>query len=304
MQNYAGVVWAAATGAPRIPQYIAQVRDFYACRWRLLDRKNMTSDRVYEQSNSSPQGTSMGWAEISLLPQNPWGGSQIAGFSGHMPNTLECPDHRMGVPSSTQMFQFASSSLSSALSPSVSSSNPTPVHAQPDGTPYLTGNCGSPIIDPGNTQMDIDYDNVNQDHHPADPGRGSTSTAVDIPLNSAGAHSPARFSVPPNPSHDLPPADAPIPNNTNLHPNLPNIGVEAPCVTPPLPVSVLPILPDHDEGVAHHGPIPSIPETLVLEEATTPVSSSRSESATSTKPKRGKNGGNYKLSSSLPVTLE
>ena len=261
----------------------------------------MTLDRAHEQSISSPQGSSTTRAEVPLLLQNLWHNSQIAGFSGHMPTTLECSDHRMGAPSSsTQMFQFTSSSLSSALSPSISSSNPTQIHLQPDGTPsYLTGSCCSPTIDPGNTN--IDYDDVNLDHHPADLDREAASTVIDIPLNFVGAHSPVHFPVPPGPSSELPPANIPVPNNAHSHVNLPNIEVEAPCVTSTLPISVPPMSPAHDEAIAHHIPVPSIPETLVLGEVTTPESS---ESVTSAKPKRGKNGANYKLSSSLPVTLE
>lgn len=279
--------------------------DIHVCRWRLLDRKNTTSDRTYEQSDCSPQGASMGWAEVSLLPQDLWHGSQIAGFSGQIPNTLECANRPMGAPSSpTQMFRFVSSSLSSALSPSASSSGPTPIHLQPDGAPsYLTGNCGNPVINPGNTPMDIDYDGVNQDHHPADPDRRSTSGVIDIPLNSVGAHSPARFSVPPNPSHELPPANVSIPNNVHSHPNLPSIEAEVSCITSALPASVPPLLSAHDEATVHCGPIPCIPETLVLEEATTSASP-EPEPGTSAKSKRAKNGANYKLSSSLPVTLE
>ena len=286
-------------------QYMIRVFDIYAYRWRLLDRKNMTLDCAYEQSNSSPQGASTGRTELPLLSHNLWHSSQTAGFSGHMPTTLECSDHRMGVPSSTQMFQFASSSLSFALSPSVSSSNATPMHLQLDGAPsYLTGNCGSPAINPGNTPMDIDYDNVDQDHHPVDPDRGVTVTITDVPSNPVRAHSPIRFSVPPNSSNDHPLADGSIPNNPYSHANVPSIEVEVPYVTSTPPVSVPQILSAHDEAIAHCVPVSSIPETLILEEATTPVSSSRSESATSAKPKRGKSGINYKLSSSLPVTLE
>jgi len=264
----------------------------------------MTLDRTHEQSNSSPQGSSTARAEPPLLLQNLWHDSQIVGFSGHMPTTLECSDHRMGAPSSsTQMFRFASSSLISALSPSVSSSNQTRIHLQPGGAPpYLTGNCGSPTINPGNT--DIDYDNVNLDHHPADPDREATPTVIDIPLNFAGPHSPVRFPVPPNSSSELPSANIPVPNNARPHGDLPNIEVEVPCVTSTLPASILPMSSAHDEEISHHVPVPSIPEILVLGEATTPDSSSISEPATSTKPKRGKNGANYKLSSSLPVTLE
>ena len=290
----------------RCAQKIANILfecDIYACRWRLLDRKNMTSDHTHEQSNSSPQGSSTTRAEASLLLQNLWHDSQIVGFSGHMPTTLECSDHRMGAPSSsTQMFRFASSSLSSALSPSISSSNQTQIHLQPDGTPsYLTGSCGSPTINPGNT--DIDYENVNLDHHPADPDREATPTVIDIPLNFVGAHSPVRFPVPPNSSSELPSANIPVPNNVHSHGDLPNIQVEVPCVTSTSPASIPPVLSAHDEEISRRVPVQSIPEILVLGEATTPESSI-SEPATSTKPKRGKNGANYKLSSSLPVTLE
>src|SRR5258708_14428039 len=117
-----------------------------------------------------------------------------------MPAAIDS-DHRMGASSSSRpMFQFASSSLSSALSPSVSSSDPTPVHLQPDRTPqYL---CRSPAIEPGSAPMDIDYDDINQDHHPADPDRVSIPTAVDIPLNSVETHSPACFAVLHNSSND------------------------------------------------------------------------------------------------------
>ena len=267
----------------------------------------MTLDRAYEQSNRSPQGASTGWAEVPLLPQHIWHDSQSTGFSGRMPTTLGCSDPCMGVPSSpTPMFQFASSSLSSALSPSVSSSNPSPIHLQKDGAPlYLTRNCGSPDTDRGNSPMpiDIDYDNnVSQDHHPSDLDQGSTSAVIDIPLDSAGGHSPVRFSIPANPTNQLPPASGSIPNNAHSHANLPN--VEVSCVTsaPPAPVPPIPLA--HDVVIAHRGLVPSIPETLTLEESTTPAPSSRSELATPAKPKRGKNGANYKLSSSLPVNLE
>jgi len=277
---------------------MARVCDICACRWRLLDRKNMTLDRAHEPST--------GWAEIPLLPQNLWHNPQTVTFSGHMPTSLECSDHRMGVPSSsTPRFQFASSSLSSALSPSVSSSNPSPMHLQPGGaTSYLITNCGSPVINPGNSPMDIDYENVIQDRHPADPDRGTTPTAIDVQINSVGAQPPVGFSVSPNSPDELPPANVSIPDNTHPHPNIPNIEVDVPCVTPTLPISVPPMSPAHDVAIAHHGPVHSIPETLVLEEATTPVPSSGPEPAISAKTKRGRNGTNYKLSSSLPVTLE
>jgi len=263
----------------------------------------MTLDRAYEQSNPSPQGTSTGWAEVPLLSHSLWHGSQTAGFSGHMPTTLQCPNHRAGVPSSsTPMFQLASSSLSSALSPSVSSSNPSPIHLQPDGAPpYLTGNCGSPSLNPGNSPMDVDHDNVNRDCHPTDPDRASTSTIFDMPLNPVGPHSPARFSVPPNPINGLPPANGSIPNNAHSHTNPPS--VEA-CPTSVLAVSVPPMSSARDVATVHCGPVPSIPQTLVLEESTTPVPPSRSEPGTSAKSKRGKGGANYKLSSSLPVNFE
>lgn len=263
----------------------------------------MTLDRAYEQSNSSPQGTSAGQAEVPLLPHNPWHGSQPSEFSGHMPTPFECPDHRMGTTSSPiQMFQFASSSLSSALSPSVSSSNPTPMYLRPDCAPlYLTGTCGSPAVNRGSTLAEIDYDDVSQDHHLADPDRGATSAVIDIPLNPTGACSPVRFSVPPNPSSELPPANVSIPNNAHSHVNLPDIGVEAPCISSTLPLSIPQISSVHDEPIACCVPIRSIPETLVLEEATIPVSFSKSGSASPAKPKRG---NSYKLSSSLPVTFE
>lgn len=263
----------------------------------------MTLDRAFEQSNSSPQGSSAGRAEVPLLPHNLWHGSQSSGFSGHLSATFECPDHRMGATSPPmQMFQFASSSLISALSPSISSSDPAPMHLQQDGAPlYSAGNCGSPTINQGNIPAEIDYDHVNQDHHLADPDRGAASTVIDIPLNPVGAHSPVRFSVPPNPSSELPPANVSIPNNPHSCFNLPNIEVEIPCLTPPLPLSVPPISSAHDETTAHCVPVRCIPETLVLEEATTLVSSSKSGSAVPAKPKRG---NTYKLSSSLPVTLE
>jgi len=266
----------------------------------------MTLDRAYEQSNHSPQGASTGWAEIPLLPQHLWHDSQSAGFSGHTPNTLGCSDPCVGVPSSSApMFRFASSSLNSALSPSVSSSNQSPIHLRKDGAPpYLTGNCGSPELNPGSSPIDIDYDNVNQDHHPTDPDRGSASIVIDMSLNSVGAHSPIRFSVPPNPTNQLPPANGSIPNNAHSHANLPSVEVEVPCVTSTLPTPVSPISPPHDVAIGCCGPVPSIPETLTLEEFITPVPSSRSESATSAKLKRGRNGANYKLSSSLPVNHE
>ena len=289
--------------------------DIYVCRWRLLDRKNMTLDRAHEQSSSSPQCTSTGWAGIPLLSQNLWHDSQIARFSGHMPTTMGRSDPCINVPSaSAPMFQFASSSLSSALSPSVLSSNRSPIHLQKDGAPsYMTGNCGSPRLDLGNPQVDVDYDDVNQDHHPTDPDRGSTSGVIDIPLNSAGAHRPVCFPVPPKPTNELPSANGSIPNNARPHANLPNVDVEMSCVTSApvfpaavdmLPVSVPPMSPAHDVDMAHCGPVPSIPETLTLEESSTPGPSSRSESGAFVKPKRGKNGANYKLSSSLPVNIE
>ena len=266
----------------------------------------MTLDRAHGQSTSGPQGAPTGWAEIPLLPQNLWHNSQTATFSGHMPTSLECSNHRMGVPSSPPpRFQFASSSLSSALSPSVSSSNQSPMHLQPEGAPsYLTANCGSPVINPGNSPMDIDYENVIQDRHSADPDRGTTSAVIGVQMNSVEAQPPVRFSVPPNPPNEPPPANVSIPDNTHSHPNLPNVEMEDPCVTPTLPVSVPPMSPVHDVAIAHHGPVHSIPEILVLEEATTPVPSPGSEPATSAKTKRGRNGTNYKLSSSLPVTFE
>jgi len=263
----------------------------------------MTLDRAYEQSNHSPQGAATGWAEIPLLPQHIWNDSQSAGFSGHTPTTLGCPDHCVGVPSSSApMFRFASSSLNSALSPSVSSSNLSPIHPQKDcAPPYLTGNCGSPELNPGSSPIDIDYDNVNQDHLPTDPDRGSASIVIDMPLNTMGAHSPIRFSGPPNPAHQLPPANGSIPNNTHSHANPPHIDVEVSCGISALPTSVSPISPVHDLTIGRCGPVPSIPETLTLEEFITPTPSSRSEPA---KTKRGKNGTNYKLSSSLPVNHE
>lgn len=260
----------------------------------------MTSDRTFEQSTSSPQGSSTGWAEIPSLPQNIWHNSQTTAFSGpgHVPTTLDS-DHRMGVPSSSPpMFQFASSSLSSALSPSVSSSNPTPAHLQLDGPPqYLPGNCGSPVIEPGNSPMDLDYDSINQDHHPADPDQGSISAIADIPLDSVGTHSPICYSVPQNPPNEHPSENVSTPNNTHSHTNHPNLEEEVPCVASTLSVSIPPMS-------SVHGPGPAIPETLVLEEAPGPLPSPGSELVASTKSKRGKQGFNYKLSSSLPVTLE
>jgi hypothetical protein len=170
----------------------------------------------------------------------------------------------------------------------------------------MTGNCGSPRPDPGNPQVDVGYDDVNQDHHPADPD-------IDIPLHSAGAHRPVCFPVPQKPTNELPSANGSVPNNTHPHANLPNVDVEMSCVTSApvfpaavdmLPVPVPPTPPAHDVDMAHCGPVPSIPETLTLEESSTPGPSSRSESGASAKPKRGKNGANYKLSSSLPVNIE
>ena len=302
VRSYRGAVWAAATGTSRALQYTAQVRDIYARRWRLLDRKNMTLDRAYEQSNQSPQSVVTGWAEIPLLPQHIWHDSQSAGFSGHTSTALGCPDPCVGVPSSAPMFRFASSSLNSALSPSVSSSNLSPIHLQKDcAPPYLTGNCGSPELNPGSSPIDIDFDNVNQDHPPTDPNRGSASIVIDMPLTSVGAHPSIRFSGPPNLAQQLPPANGSIPNNAHSHTNLPNIDVDVSCVSSALPTSVSPTLPAHDLAMGRCGPIPSLPETLTLEEFITPAPSSRSESA---KPKRGKNGANYKLSSSLPVNHE
>jgi hypothetical protein len=259
----------------------------------------MTSDLTFEQSTPCPQGSSTGWGEVPLLPQNIWQNPQIAAFSGpgHMST------HRMGVLSSSRpVFQFASSSLSSALSPSVSSSNPTPVHLQPDRTPqYL---CGSPIIEPGSAPMDMDYDDINQDHHPADPDRGSISTVVDIPLNSVETHSPACFAVLQNSSIEHPSENVSIPNNAHSHANQPNLEVEVPSVASALSVSAPPVSSVHDMPAANYTPGTAIPETLVLEEAPDPLSSPRSEPVASTKSKRGKQGFNYKLSSSLPVTIE
>lgn len=261
----------------------------------------MTSDHTLEQSTSSPQGNSIGWGEVSLLPQNIWNNSQAAGFSGpgQMSNTL-CPDRRMGVPSSSPpIFQFASSSLISALSPSISSSNPTPVRFQSDGAPqYSPGNCGSPSIDPGNAPADIDYDSINQDHLPADPEPCSISTVVDIPLNSVETHSPACFPAPRDSSNEHPSENGSIPNDAHPHAN--HLNLEVSCAAPTLSVSISPMSSAHDVVVANRT---AIPETLVLEEAPGPVPPSRSEPLASSS-KRGKQGFNYKLSSSLPVTLE
>lgn len=264
----------------------------------------MTSDPTFEQSTSSPQGGSAGWGEVPLLPQNIWHNSQTTGFSGprHMPTTLGS-DHRMGVPSpSPPMFQFTSSSLSSALSPSVSSSNQTPVHLQPDGTPqHLPGNCGSPVIDLRNAPGDIDLNNVNQDH-PVDPDRGSISTIVHISLNSVGTHSPDCFSVPQISSNEHRSENVSIPNNAHSRANHPNLEVDVPCVASTLSAPVPPVSSVHDIDMTNHTPGPAIPETLVLEEAPGPLPPSGSEPVASSK--RGKQGFNYKLSSSLPVTLE
>lgn len=288
-----------------MPQYILPSCDTHARRWRLLDRKNMSSGCTLEQSTSSPQGNSTVWGQVPLLPQNVWHISQTASFSGpgHIPTTLDA-DHRMGISSPPPpMFQFTSSSLSSALSPSVSSPNPTPGHLQPDGTPqYFPGNCCSPTIDPGGAPTDLDY-GINQDHHPVDPDRCSISI-VDIPLNSVGTHSPACFSASPNSSNEYSSENAPIPNNAHSHYNDPNLEVEVPCVTPTHVVSVPPMSSVNDVAVESRTPGPVIPGTLVLEEAPGPVSPSRSDPVASTKSKRGKQGFNYKLSSSLPVTLE
>lgn len=269
----------------------------------------MTSDHTFEQSTSSPQGDSTGWGEVPLLPQDIWHNPQTARFSGpeHITTTLGS-DHRMGVPSSSSpIFQFASSSLSSALSPSISPSNPTPLHLQPDGASrYFPGNCRSPnAIEPGDAPMDIDCDNVNQDHRPVDPDRCSISTVVDIPLNFVGTHSPVRFPAPQNSSNGRPSEDAvSIPNNIHLPAN-PNLEVEVSCVASTLSVSVPPMSSVHGAtAVDRHTPGPVIPETLVLEEAPGPLPSPGSEPGVSTKSKRGKPGFNYKLSSSLPVTLE
>lgn len=268
----------------------------------------MTLDRAYEQSSHSPQaqGTPTGWPEVPLLPQHLWHGSQPAAFSSHSPAALGCPDPCMGVPpSSTPIFRFASSSLTSALSPSVSSSKPSPIYHQKDGAPpYFTGNCGSPELNPGDSPIDIEYENVNQNHNPADLDRGSASIVIDMPSNSVGAHSPVRLSGPPNPTNRLPPASGSIPNNAHSQANLPDIEVEVPRAASELPTSVPPEPSAHDVEMSHHGPVQSIPETLTLEEFITPVPSSRSEPANSTKSKRGRNGTNYKLSSSLPVNME
>jgi len=263
----------------------------------MLDRKNITSDRTFEQSTSTPQGSSMGWTEVPLLPQNIWHNPQAVGFSGpgQISTTLECADHQMGVPScSVPMFQFASSSLNSALSPSVSPSNPTPMYLQPGGAPqYLSGNCGGSAIDPGSTPMDMDYDNINRDHCPVDPERASIPAVVDIPS----------FPVPQNPSNELLSEDASIPNTAHSHASHPNPEVEAPCLVSTLPVSS-PTSSFHDGAEVTHTSCPAVPATLVLEEATLPGSSSGSDPTASTKSKRGKSGFNYKLSSSLPVALE
>lgn len=279
-------------------QYTVRLCDTPTYRWRLLGRKNVTLDHTPGQSTSSPQGAPAEWTGVPLLHQGIWHSPQAVGFSG--------PDHPMGIPSpSAPTFQFASSSLSSALSPSISSSNPTPVHLQLDGTPqYLPGGCGSPAIDSGNTPMDIDYDNISQDHRPIDPNRGSLSTVVDIPLRSIGTCPPVRFSVPRNPSNERPPENASITNNTHSNSNHPNLEAEVPSVTSTFSASVLPTPSVHNVAVAHHAPCPSIPEILVLEEAAAPVPSPGSEPTTSTKSKRGRQGSSYKLSSSLPVTIE
>lgn len=264
----------------------------------------MTSDHTFEQSTSSPQGGSTGWSEVPLLSHNIWHNLQIPGFSGprHMPTTIES-DHRIGAPSSSRpMFQFASSSLCSALSPSVSSSDPTPAHLQPDRTPQYM--CCSPAIEPGSVPMDIEYDDISQDHHPADPGRVSISAVVDIPMNSAETHSPACFAVLQNPPSEHPPENVSIPNNAHSHANHPNLEVGVLCLPSTLPVSVPPMTSVRDVAMENYTPGPAIPETLVLEEAPGPLPSPRSEPAASTKSKRGKQGSSYKLSSSLPVTLE
>ena len=262
----------------------------------------MTSDCTFEQSTSCPQGSSMecstGWGEVPLLPQNIWHNFRTAGFSGpgHMSTTI-CSDHRMGVPSSSPpMFQFASSSLCSALSPSISSSAQTPIHLQLDGTPqYFPGNCGSPAVEPGNPSMNIDYD-VIRDHRQTDPDRGSISTM--------GTRSPVCFSVPQNSSNQHPPNNVSISNNAHSDTNHPSLEVQVPCVVSTPSVSVPPVSSVHGVTVANHTPGPTIPETLVLEEAPCPLPSPSSDLVSSTRSKRGKQGFNYKLSSSLPVTLK
>lgn len=257
----------------------------------------MTSDRMFEQSTSNSQGISTGWAEVPLLPHNIWHNPQAVRFSapGHTPTTLECTDdHQMGVSSSSiPMFQFASSSLSSALSSSVLSSNPTPMHLRSDSPQYLTGNNGSPEIDPGSTPMD--YDTVNKDHHPVDPGRGPIPAGVS--LNPARNHSMPCFLVPRSLSDEL------LPDNAHPHPNVPNPMAEVPCVSSTISSSVPPMSPVHDMTTMNHIPGQVVPETLVLEEATVLVPPSRSEPMTSTRSKRGKPGSSYRLSSSLPVAL-
>ncbi|KAF9786051.1 hypothetical protein BJ322DRAFT_1005044 [Thelephora terrestris] len=277
-------------------------------RWRLLNRKNMTSDPSLEQSTSNLPGTSTGWAEISLLPQNIWHNSQAMRFSGsgHIPTTVQCTDRPMGVSSSSApMFQYASSSLCCALSPSDSSPNPTTMHLQPNGAPrYLIGNCCRPAMDHGSTPMEIDYDSVNQDHHPADPARESISSVADVPPNSTGTQCSVGWSVPQNPANELSSEDLSIPNNAHSHADLPNPGFQVPCVASTLPASIPPMSSVQGVTEVDHAPGSAIPETLVLEEATAPLPPSNSDPPNSTKSKRGRPGTNYKLSSSLPVTLD
>lgn len=151
--------------------------------------------------------------------------------------------------------------------------------------------------------MDMDYDNINRDHCPVDPDRGSIPAVVDIPLSSVGTHPPVCLPVPQNPSNALLSENVSIPNTAHSHANHPNPEVEAPCLLSTLPVSS-PTSSFHDGAEATHTSCSAVLETLVLEEATLPGSSSGSDPTASTKSKRGKSGFNYKLSSSLPVALD
>lgn len=151
--------------------------------------------------------------------------------------------------------------------------------------------------------MEMDYDSINRDHCPVDPDQGSIPTVADIPLSCMGTHPPVRFPVPQNPSNELPSENVSIPNTAHSHANHPNLEVGAPCVVSTLPVSP-PTSFVCDGAEATHASGNAVPETLILEEATLPDSTSGSDPTASTKSKRGKSGFNYKLSSSLPVAFE
>ena len=80
---------------------------------------------------------------------------------------------------------------------------------------------------------------------------------TDLPLNSVGAYSPGSSkSLRRTPFCEC--------VSSEYRANLPNIEMEV--------SSAPPISSARDEAIAHRDPAPTIPETLVLEEATTPVS--------------------------------